>query len=207
MRKASSETGNITTLYFCKQFVGDGRSVSYQPSDAISLCYLGSINNIIDIEMIGKVIQSLASAASVRLEIIGEGERRSKLIETAENAGAQVVFHGVIYDDDKKLEVFNRCHYALNIMKPEVFVGMTMKSLDYFSAGIPIINNICGDVWSMVEVEEIGFNVSDENLPDQIERIVGLSGESYAEMNAAVRKAHERHFSIECFEDKMSQLL
>ena len=44
------------------------------------------------------------------------------------------------------MKIINQCHYALNIMKKDVCVGMTMKSLDYFSFGIPIVNNIEGDI-------------------------------------------------------------
>ena len=36
-------------------------------------------------------------------------------------------------------------------MKQEVFVGLTMKSIDYFEAGLPIINNIHGDTWNIVK--------------------------------------------------------
>ena len=40
-------------------------------------------------------------------------------------------------------------------MKDSVFVGLTMKSIDYFEAGLPILNTIKGDTWKFVD--ELGI--------------------------------------------------
>ena len=117
------------------------------PEDSISLCYLGSINNIIDIPRIGQVIAAIGGP--VQLHIIGDGERRQELIDTAEAAGAEVTFHGKIYDAAEKQKIFDCCHFGLNIMKDSVCVGLTLKSMDYLAGGLPIINNIPGDTWEL----------------------------------------------------------
>ena len=62
------------------------------------------------------------------------------------SAGAEVFYHGKVFDSKEKNRIFETCHYGLNIMKDSVFVGLTMKSMDYFE-GLPIINNIQGDTW------------------------------------------------------------
>ena len=53
-------------------------------------------------------------------------------------------------------------------MKTTVNVGMTMKSLDYFSFGIPIINNIRGDISKLVQDENIGFNIEESNIKEVV---------------------------------------
>ena len=128
----------------------------------ISLCYLGSINNIIDIPRIGEIIGKLPQP--VQLHIIGDGERRQELIETAEAAGAKVTFHGKIFDQDKKQAIFDQCHFGLNVMKSTVFVGLTLKSMDYFDGGLPIINTIQGDTWEFVEKYPIGINYCENTV-------------------------------------------
>lgn len=128
------------------------------PSDKIALCYLGSINNIIDIECIAEIIRQLNTKHRVELNIIGDGEKREELIAYSQNAGAEVTYHGKIYDAIEKQKIFDKCHFGLNIMKQTVCVGLTMKSMDYFEAGLPIINNIHGDTWSFVEKLGIGVN-------------------------------------------------
>ena len=130
------------------------------PEDKIALCYLGSINNIIDIPGIADLIRDIKKYKPVELHIIGDGEKRDELICASEEAGAEVIYHGKIYDTEKKQKIFDSCHYGLNFMKDSVFVGLTMKSMDYFEAGIPIINNIHGDTWDIVKNHHLGINYS-----------------------------------------------
>ena len=197
----------IRTLYFCKEFTGDGREFTYNPGDSLSLCYLGSINNIIDVEAIGKLIETIAKKTDVKLHIIGDGEKRQVLIDTATSSGAKVEFHGIVFDENEKKKVFYQCHYALNIMKPEVFVGMTMKSLDYFSAGLPMINNIGGDVWDMIEAEKCGFNISECDIVEKVDELVNLNNTQYQFLCEAVKGAHRNHFSIEYIEKAIASLI
>ncbi|WP_249869219.1 hypothetical protein [Oceanobacillus saliphilus] len=100
----------------------------------------------------------MTSIKPVTLHIIGDGEKKEELIDCAKLSGATVIYHGKIYDQNKKQQIFDCCHYGLNIMKDSVFVGLTMKSIDYFEAGLPIINNIRGDTWDLVEKHGIGIN-------------------------------------------------
>lgn len=157
----SIDRTKITTLYLARQ-IRDIDVTPNLPDDRISLCYLGSINNIIDIDKISDIISGIKEHTPVDLHIIGEGEKKDELISKSMTAGANVVYHGKIYDEVKKSEIMNQCHYGLNIMKESVFVGLTMKSIDYFEHGLPIINNIKGDTWKFVSEFEIGVNVDSE---------------------------------------------
>lgn len=143
------------TLYLARERT-QPEAVVNLPEDRVGLCYLGSINNIIDIPCIGQIIEQIQG--KVDLHILGDGERRQQLINTATAAGANVIYHGKVYDPQLKQQIFDQCHYGLNIMKQSVFVGLTMKSMDYFEGGLPIINTIKGDTWNFVEREKIGIN-------------------------------------------------
>ncbi|MGQ9411915.1 glycosyltransferase [Streptococcus pluranimalium] len=134
------------------------------PKDKLSLCYLGSINNIIDIDCISKILKNISLTEKIDFHIIGDGEKKSDLISKSKFKNVTVIDHGKIYDSKKKLEILNSCHYGLNIMKKSVFVGLTMKSLDYFKVGLPIINNIKGDTWEFVISNNIGVNTSNGEL-------------------------------------------
>ncbi len=46
------------------------------------------------------------------------------------------------------------------MMKDEVSVGLTIKSIDYLSYGLPLINNIKGDTTKLVQDEKIGQNIN-----------------------------------------------
>ena len=49
-------------------------------------------------------------------------------------------------------------------MKTSVCVGLTMKSMDYFEFGLPIINNISGDTWNIVDNRLCGINVDNKMI-------------------------------------------
>ena len=139
--------------------------------DVLELCYLGAINNVISIPDICGFIKELTPKKPVTLHIIGKGERQQEFIDEATAAGAEVIFYGAVYDEQKKLEIMNRCHFGLNIMKSSVCVGLTMKSVDYFRFGLPIINNIPGDTRQLVEEKGIGVQLEDR------EKLLSLTGE------------------------------
>ncbi|WP_398577419.1 glycosyltransferase [Streptococcus parasuis] len=171
-----------------------------QDSNSISICYLGSINNIIDIQVITNILNSLSKKYSVNFHIIGAGENKDSLLSSAKRLNVNVIDHGKIYDDDKKAEILNSCHFELNIMKKDVFVGLTMKSLDYFKNGIPIINNLKGDTWEFVENNDIGINTTSGYIDTDI-----LS--DYAERYGSVEDFYDKKFSEQKFYSDLEGIL
>ena len=161
----------------------------------LHLCYLGSINNVIDIDYIARMCTELMKIKKVVLHIIGDGEKREELLQKTRGAGCKVIYHGLVYEPEKKQAIFDECHFGLNIMKSSVCVGLTMKSLDYFQAGLPIINNIDGDTEDMIDVYHIGFN----GYHALLKKIEKLREEDYLLMRDNVRKLYYEKFTKEAF--------
>ncbi len=182
------------TVYLCQKALGDTLLEPCLDEEKISLCYLGAINNIISIENIEKVIKEIGEKKPVTLHIIGAGERQDELISAAENAGAEVIFHGPVFDNTKKQEIISRCHFGLNIMKESVCIGLTMKSVDYFSHGLPVINNIPADTKRLVNEKNIGVNLDDENFI----RKVLCEKKECLKMRENVKETF-----LQCFEEKI----
>ena len=162
--------GNVPMQYFpwLKKYEPDNIGVdSVEPSAGadeariVRLCYLGAINNIIDMDKIAWIIKSIRQFAGVELHIIGKGERMHLLEDKVRLAGAKVINHGAVYDEQQKKRIMDGCDFGLNIMKDTVCVGLTMKSIDYMAAGLPIINNIPGDTHELIEKYHMGINVED----------------------------------------------
>lgn len=149
------------TVWLCSEALTNEKPQPQLSEDTITLCYLGSINNVISIPDICDLIKELSAKKPVVLHIIGKGETQQVFCDSAKAAGAEVIFHGAIYDEAKKLEILNQCHFGLNIMKSSVCVGLTMKSVDYFRFGLPIINNIPGDTRQLVLEKHIGVQLED----------------------------------------------
>lgn len=197
---------NVNTLYFCKK----SNFVNYDYDEyhkQIELCYLGLYNNIIDYKIIGELVKSISNKRRVIVHIIGDGEKKSELINSIINNGGFVEYHGKIFEEKEKKDIFSKCSYALNIMKSSVNVGMTMKSLDYFSFGIPIINNINGDIGEMIDLYKIGFNINSDNIRGVANLITNYDINDYIDMRNNVRIVHDKYFSVENFNEKMNEIL
>lgn len=191
------------TVYLCNQPLSCGIYPADLADDRLELCYLGSINNIIGIEEICDLIKKLVSYKPVTLHIIGSGERMQELIDMAGSAGAFVVCHGAIYEEEKKQEIMSRCHFGLNIMKPTVCLGLTMKSVDYFRNGLPIISNVSADTKMLLQRWNAGIQMD----ACAAERIAGLSVAEMAQMRCNVRSMFDFCFDRKVIDDQYGYLL
>ncbi len=191
------------TVYLCQKSLGNKLLEPHFEDDKITLCYLGAINNIISIPHIENVIKQITEKKQVALHIIGAGENQDELIAAAKRAGAEVVFHGPVFDNEKKQEIISRCHFGLNVMKESVCIGLTMKSVDYFSHGLPIINNIPADTKRLVKEKNIGVNLDDENFINK----VLCEREECLKMRENVKETFLQCFEEEIIKEKYNSIL
>ena len=152
----------IQTIHWARKY----RNISTKtnlPKDKLSLCYIGSINNIIGTKQMINIINNCDMP--VVLHVIGEGESRYSFINDL-NKVCEVIYHGATRDEKVKDEIFAQCHAGLNIYKKNLYIGLTVKSIDYFEHGLPIINNIQGDTWKFIKEKDLGINVDERMLVD-----------------------------------------
>jgi len=194
------------TVYLAKKEV-EIDSYPVLKKDKINLCYLGSINNIIDISKIKKLINEINKIKPVTLHIIGDGESKEILINEVKSTGATIEYHGKIYDSQNKQEIFDKCHFGLNIMKDTVCVGLTMKSIDYFQAGLPIINSIQADTANIVDNHTIGINITSDIINDVAEKVAQLGIEELLIMRENTYKLYSSLFSVEAFNEKLKDVV
>lgn len=181
---------NSATVYLCGEAYGVDCEEKPLPEDTLELCYLGAINNIIDIPRICELLSQLCAKRPVRLHIIGKGEREEEFVEKAQQAGASVIFYGPVYDDATKFAIMQKCHFGINVMRSTVCVGFTMKSLDYFRYGLPVINSIAADTEDLVRNACIGVQLG----PDCAKEILQLSADDCLNMRRNVRRVFAREF-------------
>ncbi len=173
-------------------------------NNEISIAYLGSINNIIDVENICLIVNSLFKMGKIiEVHLVGGGENLDLFLNRLNVAGATVKYHGIIYEESMKIQILGLCDLAFNLMKESVQVGLTIKSIDYFSMGIPIINNIKGDTWKLVEENCIGFNYSG-NIPEIINNI---ENSNLVKMKRNVLNCYNNNFTIEAFRIRIKKIL
>lgn len=176
-------------------------------STSIHLAYLGSINNIIDIPMIVKLTKAIDSLKPVTVHIIGSGENKDTLLNELKKNSIQTEYVGIEYDETKKQSIFDRCHFGVNIMKESVVVGLTIKSIDYFYAGLPILNTIKSDTKQLVRENQIGFNVTEDNLAAIATAIATMSDEEMSAMRKRTQAVFETHFSARAFATEFDEII
>jgi glycosyltransferase involved in cell wall biosynthesis len=172
----------------------------------INLCYLGSINNIIDIPSIVKLVNAINKMKPTVVHIIGDGESKDNFIKEIISTGARVEYYGKIFDQNEKQKIFDKCHFGLNIMKDTVCVGLTLKSLDYFHAGLPIINNIKADTTEIVDLYKTGFNITDKTIENIAKKIVNIDIEELMNMRVNTTEVYDRIFSSKEFYKRMEEV-
>ncbi|WP_295159328.1 hypothetical protein [Selenomonas sp. AE3005] len=166
--------------------------------DVIRFAYIGSMNHIIDITSICRVIATIVNKGKrCELHAIGGGESRKKFEREVKAIGCHTYFYGFVYDEIKKISIIAPCDYAFNMMKSDISVGLTIKSIDYLSYGLPLINNIKGDTWQLIESEKIGVNIDDNtiiNIPDEFQ-------------HHEIIKCYEQIFTKKAFTDIIYRIL
>lgn len=188
---------DITTIHWAR----DDEAIDSKatlPSDKLVLCYIGSINNLVSASKITNIINTCTMP--VVLHIIGEGENRNNFVNMNRRV-CEVIYHGAIREKRAKDEIFSMCHAGLNIYKNNLYIGLTVKSIDYFQHGLPIINNIKGDTWSLIEKNNVGFNIDDDSI---------LNGEDVIKMrknNKKIIDLYNNTFTKKVFIDKCLQVI
>lgn len=175
--------------------------------DELRFCYLGSMNNIIDIDFIVSLLSECSKYRKVVLHLIGDGESKKKLIHKAQGYGIKVIDHHKIYDQHQKQKVFDQCNYGLNVMKETVVVGLTMKSLDYMCGQLPIISTIRGDTKDFCERYNIGFYVPHEKVSLYAQKICVQTLKEQEIQRDQIKDLYMKYFTKQSFFDSLDQSL
>ena len=194
---------NVTNIYWAHKETKDNTLPDYDNinADGLHLLYLGAMNNIIDIPKIISVAKLLSEKNKVYLDIVGGGERKAEFIDALEEAGVTVRDNGSVFDEKRKQEIMDSCHYGINIMKDTVCVGLSMKSIDYLKGGLPIINNLNADIGELISENNCGVNIYDESWDMDIDNI-----DNIRRMKKNARRTFDEYFSEEVFDEQIRKL-
>lgn len=185
------------TIYFCREIIKTS-SEKKQQTGKMALAYLGSVNYLIDIEKIGKVVSLLSQRYEVTVHVIGAGHKMERFLKTLERNQAQVIFYGEVYEQRQLAEILSKCDFGINIYKSYTCIGMTLKSIDYFCYGLPIINSISCDTERLVRQYRAGINLDKFSL-DEVEK--------YQRSQNKIADLVEIELSANAYEKKMKEVI
>lgn len=193
----------LHTVYLCQERHENNAECK---EGQISFLYMGSMNHIMNIEMITKFLSEVNRQTKAILHIVGNGEKKEQLLQQIHQLGVEVIDHGVVYEEKQKQEIYQHCQYGLNLMVDSVFVGLTMKSLDYMSHDLPLINNIKGDTWKLVKQEKIGINIENGKEKEAAEEIVNAAKQYHQYRDNTVHVFHTV-FETEVIQQQLDKIL
>ena len=185
------------TLYWFKER-GAARREHVPDPGTLRIAYIGSINHLIDGRTAAELVRCLKEERKVAVQVIGNGEGKEGFLRELREAGAEVTDHGTVYDEEEKAAIFSACDFGLNMMVPQVRVGLTMKSLDYLAYGLPLLNSIPGDTWELTEACGAGINVPREDPAKAVPAILEMA--DAGEAGDAAERLYSELFTKEAFD-------
>lgn len=84
-------------------------------------------------------------------------------------------------------------------MKSHIIVALSMKSIDYFQSGLPVINNLSGDTWDFIEMYNAGYNLDADHIEIVARKIIEQSEMDNQRMRRAARKLFFTFVFDPCF--------
>lgn len=160
----------------------------------ISFCYLGNVNHITDIELLSSILIRVSKKKKVSLHIIGEGQNLPLLLSKFEGSDVICLTHGVVMDNKLKKDIFSQCDFALNLPREVIHSTMSLKSVEYMSVGLPIINSGEGDNREMVDSYNIGFNVTSDTIDQCVGDLLNTTPDRLEKMHRNTLKAYKDKF-------------
>lgn len=130
-----------------------------KPENQRWICFGGMLGNSYDIEIILEGFRQLIERGTknVKLIFIGDGQERNRIMLFKEQTNLDIEITGFLKYADY-LKYLSYADIAINSFKKGTRVAYSYKFNDYVSAGIPVVNNVKGEMWEMVEQYNFGRN-------------------------------------------------
>lgn len=167
---------------------------NFKGCEGLSLCYLGNINYITDLKLMLDLLVKIRKHTTVQIHFIGEGLNHDKIADELKKHEIEVINHGVLFDIADKNKIFALCDMGINLPKQEVRSSMSLKSVEYLRAGLPIINSGVGDNWEMIKKHKIGINVSNDIIDSVAMSIANLSAKDIENMHNNCISIYDKRF-------------
>lgn len=178
-----------------------------QEKPTLSLCYLGSANNIIDLAYMKEFLEQLSQKIKIDFHVIANGAKKQEMMDTLKPF-VHVIDHGLVYDAKQKQDIFRQCHFGLNMMKSSVCIGLSMKSIDYLEAGLPILNTLQGDLHTWIEQQNCGINLDRHQIEADITKVLHLVQDvkTQERMRMNARTLFEEKLSLQAFYSRLETI-
>ena len=207
-KKYIKNTGKADTLYLCRDDIeSEYLLTSSQNSlEILRLCYIGNIGELIDLNLLVKLVKLIMVYKEVEVYIIGDGNNKHKMINALTNIKCRIFDCGIIFNEVDKAKIMGKCHFGLNFMKKDLIIGLSNKSIDYLKTGLPILNTVLYDTESIIEKYNAGYTIKEDTLEYYVKILVQLEEKDFNRIKSNARKAYIENFTKEIFLEKFNKI-
>src|SRR5690606_33213648 len=132
----------------------------------LTLVYAGAHGPANGLQSVLDAAALLGAASDITFVLVGDGPDRPRLEQEAHTRGlTQVSFVGPV-PKPELTRIFAEADAGLMILREAPLFSFAVspnKLFDYFAAGLPVINNVAGDVADMVAQSGAGVQASDSS--------------------------------------------
>lgn len=188
------QISRASVVYSCKEESTFRTSPEFN-ADELSLCVLMEEKSL-DLLGILDVLRLCSSQKRCVLHIIGNSVQKENFIQNVLNVDVNVVDHKTLKDASQRQDVFDQCQYGFNMLHEQ---GMCQTSLEYMSAGLPIINSVTGDMEQFCSVWDVGLNVHTNTVKGVAYEISHETKQKQLERRKQVRNLYNTYFTKDVF--------
>ena len=130
-----------------------------KPSGQKWICFGGMLGNSYDIDIILESFKKLSAQKKydVKLLFVGDGQEAGKILQFKKQFDLNIEVTGFL-DYAGYMKYLHSADIALNSFKEGTRVAYSYKFNDYLSAGVPILNNVKGEMAALVTQYNLGRN-------------------------------------------------
>ncbi len=173
-------------------------------ADELEFCLLEYENT--DVSLLLEFLRLCVSKKPCTLHVLGSSCLKEQLIQDVLSVGVNVVDHKMVKDLALRQEIFDQCHYGLNIIKEDVY-GMLPCSLEYMAGALPIINSSVGDLSEFCRTWKIGLNLNYKSRFALVNEICGESLDKNLVYRKNSKSLFSTYFTKECFYRSLDEIL
>jgi glycosyltransferase involved in cell wall biosynthesis len=144
-------------------YIGQERLQSEVPKQSIfTIAYVGNLGRLYDFDTLLDVVAEERFRNLVQLYVIGKGDREEWLIKELKRRVLHYRFFGAVFEPALLADILRSCHAGFNGYV-NTTAAFSYKATTYFSAGLPVINSMVGDMQNLVEKYGLGENYEGGN--------------------------------------------
>lgn len=169
--------------------------------EELFFCLIGNEN--IDMNFCVSFLRECSILKKCTLHILGDWKLKESFIQSVLSVGVNVVDHKELDSQSTRQEVYDQCHYGLNLMD---FEGINSESLEYMCGQIPIINSIEGDLSQFCKLWDIGKNIDAQNYKIVASNICAESLDVQLNRREHMRNLYKTYFTKDKFFETLDEI-